>query len=244
MSDYARDGLDLDDEDRLPWLEPADGYDDADGLSPLKLLGFILLGLLLLGAIVGAIWWVKDRQDSSVSGGRLIASPIGDYKVPANEAGAKFDGEGDASFAASEGVERDGKIDVTRMPEVPVTAGGTAGAGAGTAAKADAAKPAAKVSAKVADATKPETKAPTAAPAASGTLVQLGAYGSQAIAKESWGKLAKRFPYLEPLAMTIQPVEIGSTTLYRLRASAGSTADATALCGKLKVAGENCLVVR
>jgi hypothetical protein len=96
------------------------------------------------------------------------------------------------------------------------------------------------VSTRVAD----ETAAParTAAPkAVPGGTIQLGAYGNAALAKDAWGKLSKRFAYLAPLAMTIEPVEIGGSTLYRLRAGAGK--QASLVCGKLKVAGESCIVV-
>ena len=38
--------------------------------------------------------------------------------------------------------------------------------------------------------------------------------------------------------------EVGERTVYRLRVSAGTAANAANLCGKLRVAGENCVVVR
>jgi hypothetical protein len=41
--------------------------------------------------------------------------------------------------------------------------------------------------------------------------------------------------------MSVEPTEVGGSTLYRLRATAG--AQANTLCGRLKVAGESCLVV-
>ena len=50
MGDYARGRLDLDDEDRLPWLEPALDEADEERISPLRLLGLIILGLVLIGA--------------------------------------------------------------------------------------------------------------------------------------------------------------------------------------------------
>ena len=51
MGDYARGRLDLDDEDRLPWLEPALDEADEERISPLRLLGLIILGLALIGAV-------------------------------------------------------------------------------------------------------------------------------------------------------------------------------------------------
>lgn len=242
MTDYPRDSLDLEEEDRLPWLEPANDADDGDGVSPLKLLGFVLVGLLLLGAVVGGVYWFQNRGDGGLAGeGRLIAAPEGDYKVPANQTDAKtFAGAGDASYAASEGVERDGRIDPSRVPEAPVTSG-AAPAKTGSPA---AAKPSARMNAAVIDGTKATAKPAAASGAKSGgAMIQLGAYGSQGSAKDAWGRLSKRFAYLEPLAMSVEQADVGGTTLYRLRAGAGSFSQANALCGKLKVAGESCLVV-
>lgn len=243
MSDYARGSLNLDDEDRLPWLEPADREDDNDGVSPLKLLAFIVTGLIALGVIVGGVYWIQNRTSSPASGGdaELIAAPAGDYKVPANEVDAKkFAGEGDASFAASEGVERAGRIDPSRVPEAPVTAGPAPV----EAAKTAAAKPSSQFSAPVSDATRGSAASkPAAAAKASGPMIQLGAYGSQSSAKDAWNRLSKRFDYLASLGTSVESVNVGETTLYRLRASAGTGAQASAICGKLRVAGESCLVV-
>lgn len=241
MVDYSRGSLNLDDEDRLPWLEPAVDPQETQGVSPLKLLGLIIAGLALLGALVAGIYWLQNRAGGG-GAGTLIAAPPGDYKVPAKEADAKkFAGEGDASFAASEGVERDGRIDPSRVPEAPVTSGAApvqADRGAATA------KPASRVTAPVADATRANAPKQAARPTgAGGGKIQLGAYGSQSMARDAWGRMSKRFPYLEPLGTSIEQAEVGGTTLYRLRAFAGSVAQAQALCGRLKVAGESCLVV-
>ncbi|WP_420144237.1 SPOR domain-containing protein [Sphingobium sp.] len=239
MSDYARGRLDLDDEDRLPWLEPAIDDEAEESISPLRLLGLILLGLALIGAVVAGVWWMQNRNGAGGAGeGQLIAAPTDGYKIAANEADAKkFDGEGDASFAASEGVARDGRIDPSRVPEAPIAKTAPAPAAAAAAAPG---KPSQSVSAKVADET---AAAPKAAPAPTrgGAMIQLGAYGSASGAKDAWTKLSKRFAYLAPLAMTVEPAQVGGGTVYRLRAGAGG--EASTICGKLKVAGESCMVV-
>src|SRR3546814_21013283 len=72
-------------------------------------------------------------------------------------------------------------------------------------------------------------------------MIQLGAYGNQAFAKDAWKRLSKRFTYLEPLPMSIEQAEVGGSTVYRLRAAAGGPA--STLCGKPKVAGQSCMVV-
>lgn len=238
MGDYARGRLDLDDEERLPWLEPAIEDEEEQSLSPLRLLLFILFGLLLIGAVVAGVWFVQNRVGGGAGGdGKLIAAPAGDYKIPAKEADArKFEGEGDASFAASEGVAREGRIDPSRVPEAPITPTGVANDGK----PAVPGKPSAQVTTRVADATAAKPPA-AAAPPVSGGTIQLGAYGSQSGARDAWKRLSKRFAYLEPLIMSVEPAEVGGSTVYRLRAVAG--AEAGKLCGKLKVAGESCMVV-
>jgi hypothetical protein len=106
MSDITNnDGLGLDDPDRLPWLETADGYEYDEGASPLKVAAMVLGGLALLAAIVGGIYWLQRNQTGGAQGnGELIAAQEGNYKVaPDDREGKKFEGEGDAAFAASEG---------------------------------------------------------------------------------------------------------------------------------------------
>ena len=251
MSDYSRDSLNFEDEDRLPWLEPAQDDDVEEGVAPLRLTGFILGGLALLGLIVGGVYFLRSLN-SDKGTGELIAAPSENYKIPASEADAKkFQGVGDSSFSTSEGVERGGRIDPARLPETPLetapaaTGKGSNNAEAVMARNAAAAKPAAKVSAPVADGTKADTKVAAPATKASGgsAQIQLGAYGSAAMARDAWGKLSKRFDYLASLGSSVEPVEVGSTTLYRLRAGVGNASNANALCGKLKVAGESCMVV-
>lgn len=253
MSDYARGRLDLDDEDRLPWLEPAIDDEADDRISPLRLLGLILLGLALIGAVVAGVWWMQNRNGGGSAGeGQLIAAPTEDYKIAANEADAKkFDGEGDASFAASEGVLPAGKVDPSRMPEEPAVTPAEREAAAKAAKKAAADKAAAAKAAAAKDkpgnaaaVTRPDEPAPKAEPAASGGWVQLGAFSSEAAANKAWGTLSKRFAYLTDLNRSVSPAKVGDGTVYRLRVGAGSAAGAQTLCGKLRVAGENCVVVR
>lgn len=247
MGNGDSDGLDLHDSDRLPWLEPADdGFGD-DGVSIARIAGLVLLGLALLGLIVGGGYWLKNRGAEPDTEARLIPAPGGDYKTPANEgAGKTFQGQGDASYATSEGVDTNGRIDASRMPEAPM-----AGVSRGSIAREDTAKPAmagarpaANIIAAVKDGTSAAAGGTELAAGAGGAMIQLGAYNSAAIAREAWGKLSKRFDYLAPLSSRIEKAEVGGATLYRLRAGAGNAADATTLCGRLKVAGESCIVVK
>jgi hypothetical protein len=220
MSDTnANDGLGLDDPDRLPWLETADGYEYDEGASPLKVAGMVLGGLALLAAIVGGIYWMQRNQTGGATGnGELIAAQEGDYKVKPDEAGGKtFEGEGDSAFAASEGK----KTGATIAPAVK--AGDT------------------KASDKAVG-TKPAASGPAPAGA---VMVQLGAFGDSAKADTAWAGLTKRFGFLAGTNRRIAEASgEGGRKIFRLQAITANAAAAQQLCAKLKAAGENCLIVR
>ena len=100
-----------------------------------------------------------------------------------------------------------------------------------------------------AEAPRPAT-APAADTAAMATsaggapLLQLGAFSSRAAARAAWGSFSGRFSYLAGLEPVVEPVEREGQTLWRLKASGtGSAARARDLCARLRVAGEDCLVV-
>lgn len=251
MAAQDRDtALDLDNEERLPWLEPAADFGDEEAVSPVRLLALVLAGLALIGAVLGGLWWWQGGGARGAS--ELIAAPAGPYKVPPADDGAKeFEGEGDASFAASEGVETSGRVDPARMPEEPAVADAPK-----AAVPAPAPPPAAKSAAPAAKApvvlskappaaTEPATKAPAAEPPPpAGAAIQLGAFSSEGSAAKAWTSLTTRFAYLEGLGRSVVPATVGGKTVYRLRAAAGSAAAASDICAKLRVAGESCAVVR
>ncbi|MEP3226982.1 MAG: SPOR domain-containing protein [Parasphingorhabdus sp.] len=122
MSDVNSDSLDLDDENRLPWLESAEDYEGEDEYSPIRVAIFLAVGIALLAAIVGGIYWMQKRDSGGLSGdGTLIAAQEGDYKVRPDDPQAKqFEGEGDASFAASEGQGTPGKLGTAPPVESPI----------------------------------------------------------------------------------------------------------------------------
>ena len=219
MTDDNRDeDLGLDDPDRLPWLETADGYEYEENASPLKVAGLVLAGLALLAAIVGGIYWLQRNQSDGASGnGELIAAQEGDYKVaPADREGKTFEGEGDSAFAASEGKKVGATIDPAK-------------------AKAVEAAPAAPGAA-------PAKTGP--APAGAG-FVQLGAVSDSAAADQAWAAMGKRFGFLSGLNRRIaEGAAEGGRKVYRLQAVTANPAAAQQLCAKLKAAGENCMVVK
>jgi hypothetical protein len=207
---------DLDDGDRLPWLEAVEDENAAEGPSALKLIAAVVIGLVAIGLVVGGLFWLGSRGgDAGANGdGELIEAPEGAYRVaPETPGGMQVEGQGGSAHAASAGAEKQGNLSM-RVPEAPVSGQPKAPAG----------------------------QAPAAQPAApSGPAIQLGAFSSQAAAQNAWRAMSGRFRYLAPLTHSIQPVQAGGRTLYRLRASGPGSAD---VCRRLQVAGETCAAVR
>ena len=193
MSDEARDPGD---EDRLPWLEAVEEEDGGGGPSAAKLVALVVIGLVAIGIVVGGLFWLGNRGEGG-GNGELIAAPEGDYKVkPGEPGGMRVEGEGDTSYAASQGDEPQGRIDPAAVPETPVTQ-----------------QPRQQ---------QPPAPPPAAGPQAT---IQLGAFSTQAAAAGAWRALSSRFGYLAPLTHSIVPVEAGGRTLYRLRASGAGAGD-------------------
>ncbi len=215
MSDVNRDSLDLDDEDRLPWLESADDYDGEGEYSPMRVALFVLCGLVLLAAIVGGIYWLQARDNGGLNGdGELIAAQEGDYKVrPDDPQAKKFEGEGDASFAASEGKDTTAKLGTNAPTEAPIkkTPAASTGDGASTTG---------------------------------GVMIQLGAFSTAGLADRSWAGFARRFESIGSLPKKIVRGAVDGGTIYRLNAVAPDAEQAQSVCNGLKAAGESCMVVR
>ena len=233
--------MDLREEDRLPWLETVEP-DEQETVGIGRVIALVVLGLAVLAAIIFGIY--KLQQRAPAGDGQLIAAQEGDYKVKPDDAGGlKVKGEGDSAIATSAGKSGNGAIDLRGVPEAPV-AGKRA-----VAAKADDAAGRNAVAQVPASGGRLVAAAPLAASkpngtgtATGGSLVQLGAYPSELIAKAAWTNFSKRFAYVGALGMSIQPVATGGRTLYRLRVNAGSANQAADICGRLRVAGETCFV--
>lgn len=232
MSETGQE-LGLQDEDRLPWLEAVDSDEENDGVPSGKLIGFMLAGLLAIGLVVGGVWWLRSQEQEPQGDGTLIAAQQGDYKVkPDAPGGMKVEGQGDSAFAASEGAEANGKVDTAAQTEVPVAVKKPNGVQA-------AAKPVARAK-PVVSTPLPPSGGKLVAAAPPGTLIQLGAYNSEAAANAAWRALAAKTPALGKLPKSVVSASVGGKTYFRLRANAGSPANATALCGQVG----NCMVVR
>ncbi len=233
--------MDLREEDRLPWLETVEP-DEQDTVGIGRVIALVVLGLAVLAAIIFGIY--KLQQRAPTGDGQMIAAQEGDYKVKPDDAGGlKVKGEGDSAIATSAGKSGNGAIDLRGVPEAPV------GGKRAVAAKADDAagrNAVAQVPASggrlVAAAPLTPSKPNGAGTATGGSLVQLGAYPSEAVANAAWTNFSKRFAYVGALGKSVQPVATGGRTLYRLRVNAGSANQAADICGRLRVAGETCFV--
>lgn len=234
----------LRDEERLPWLESAEA-EEPEGPSVARIVVLVLLGLVLLGAVIFGIWRMQASRSGGGSG-ELIAAQEGDYKIrPDDPGGLKVEGEGDSAIAASAGVNQSAAIDLRAVPEAPIT--GRRGA---SATPSPVATGKASASATVPAATAPlRAQAPMTAPKApvpgsgsGGSLVQLGAFPTEAAANTAWSAIARRFGYVAQLGKSVAKAEVNGRTVYRLRVNAGSAGAAADICGRLKVAGEGCFV--
>lgn len=259
MTDYSRDRLGPDDEDRLPWLEPVEEEPEESGIGSGKLIAGLIAALVVIGLIIGGVFWMRSRSEGAASGdGSLIEAPDSYYKERPANATDQSDGD-EIVYSASKGNEVESAIDTSAVAEAPVNIDRSAPAPAPqSAAPAPkpatpppaAAKPAPTASAPVVAAPpkpKPEVKpAPAkvapepAAPTSGGSMVQLGAFSSQAKANSAWKTLSSRFSFLSGLTQSVVPVQSGDKTLYRLRASGGNAGD---ICARLRIAGESCSVI-
>lgn len=209
--------LDLEEEERLPWLESVDDEDDY-GNDNGRLVTFLVGGLVVLAALVGGIWWATHRggENELQADGSVIEAPATPYKeAPKDPGGKTFAGTGDTSYAVSAGQTRAPKLE--RGGEVLV-----GGGEAGKAGEKGGDKP---------------------APAPSGVGVQVGAYTSLATAEAGWTRLSSQHDsVLSGVKHRVVEGKADIGTVYRLQALAGDASSANDLCSRLKAAGVACQV--
>jgi cell division septation protein DedD len=238
-----RSGQGYDEQDRLPWLETAEeDYPQDHSVARFMLLA--VLALAVLGTAVLGYLWYQRTQNPINGNGELIKAPAGDYKVKPDEPGGmKAEGEGDTVFATSQGATSNSSINVGALPEAPVEGTRAAAPGGGTAPGTKNAKLAIPGPTIVGpNASAAGTKLAATRPG-SGSLIQLGAFPNEAGANVAWVRLSKRFAYLAPLGKSVERGEAANgSAVWRLRVNAGSNPQARELCGRLKVAGENCFI--
>lgn len=140
MSDLGRSVGGTADEDRLPWLEPVEEERNDDGVSAARLIAGLVVALVALGLVIGGVYWLKQRAGgpgTAAGDPTLIAAQPGAYKVkPTEPGGMDVKGQGDSSYATSEGADPNAKIDLAAVPEAPIGKDGKPVAAASAAAPA------------------------------------------------------------------------------------------------------------
>jgi hypothetical protein len=209
-------------DEALPWLE-GDGDDDNEGVDTARMVGFALIAVILLAAIVGGIWYAsRDRADPELlADGSTIEAPDGPYKERPEDPGGKVhEGTGDTSFAVAEGQSRESQV---------------------------AAEPVARPSIDRQQAQRPATSPaarPTPTPRADtgGVGVQVAAYSDRQAAERGWNQLVGQYSALSGLRHRVVEGRADIGTVYRLQAVTANVAAANELCSKLKRAGAACQV--
>ena len=213
-------------DEQLPWLQPVEDEDEPRGLSARKMLAALALVLVAAAIVAATFFWLGQRNSGADGRPEVIHAPPGPYKVkPVNPGGLDISSESETAFETSAGEDRDAQLDASKLPKGVVL------------------KPADEQP----DAAPAEEKKPAAPPApepkatgGTGSVIQLGAFANQAQAERAWTALSARFPSIAAMSKMIVPYPGG----IRLRAGAGSPADAKQACETLKAAGENCFVAQ
>ena len=223
MNDRAGSG----DNEALPWLEAVDDEDQPRGVSARKMLAALVMVAIAVAIIAGTTFYL-GRQSGGSGPPELIRAEAGPYKVrPDDPGGLDVAGDSGTAFATGAGEDTDAQLDVGKLTEPPPPLPPAPGEP----------KPVPPPEPKPVEAP-PVT--PPAVPGAPGPTVQLGAYGSTAKAETAWRMLSSRFPAVAGLTKQVVPYSSG----FRLRAGAGSAAEANAVCAAVTAGGENCFVVR
>lgn len=202
-----------DEDEHLPWLE-GDEDEEAGTVDTGRIVGIAVIGLLVVAAVVGAIWALTRAgpDPEMVADGSTIESPEGPIKSRPEDAGGQVAaGTGDVAPQQGEGRETEGRIAASETARPSI----------------DRRQPG-------------EEEAPAAA--ASGVGVQVGAFSSRQNAETAWNALRSKTDVLNGVSRSIVQVEVDNGTLFALRAMAGSAGEANALCGRLKNAGIDCQV--
>ncbi|MBZ6379685.1 hypothetical protein B5C34_15235 [Pacificimonas flava] len=266
MADGVRDESEFEEEpgEGLPWLEPTElELDERGGLVSRRAV-LIVAGSVV--AIVAALFLFAalfGGDDIEVPDGEvpLVRAPEGPFKVEPKDRGGLVVSESERmTSAVASGEDLPSDVATDRLPEVAVPVVPPAGEDADAPPRdllAEAEEDAARRDAAGGDA--PRTPASDEGAASDsdtgeepvserssggGQTIQLGAFSSQSRARDVWETFTGRYSYLAPLSMVLQPVEVNGTTLYRLRATIpDGGAGADEICNRLKLAGEQCVVV-
>ncbi len=206
--------LELDDDERLPWLESADDEGDEQGVDAGRIVGFVLIALLVLAVVLGGGWYLlKGRGNPElVADGSTIEAPEGPYKERPEDPGGRIaEGTGDVAPAVGLGQSQQGRLAQEQDVPPPRVASEAEGS---------------------------ETETST------GVAVQVGAFSSRETAQRGWATLTRQTEVLSGVKHRIVEGKADIGTVYRLQAVAGDVAAAKRLCDALQADGVACQVKR
>jgi len=233
--------LDLaDGEERLPWLESDDDYDEG-GFDIGRLVIFGAVALIALLGILGLIWVLSQpgQDEELLAEGSTIEAPDTPYRTsPDDPGGSEVAGTGDMSFEVSEGESRETRLANnagTASPSIDREQGANGAAQNGTDANG--------AGSRGADARGADSGSDGAASSGS-VAVQVAAYSSRARAQEGWNSVSRRFEALQGLKHRIEEASVDGATVYRLQALAGSETAADTVCRSIRAAGGDCTIIR
>ena len=221
-------------DEQLPWLQSVEDEDEPRGISARKMLAALAVEVVAALIVAGSFFWLGRSSGSEGGAPELIRAPAGPYKVkPPNPGGLHSAADSQTAFETSAGQDTDAQLDTSKLAETGATARPPASPETKTPTSAEPKTPA------------PAATAPTPEPAVkatggAGSVIQLGAFGNRTQAERAWTALSARFPNVAAMGKMIVPFPGG----IRLRAAAGSAADAKQACDALKAAGENCFVAQ
>lgn len=222
--DEGEGELDLADTDNLPWLESDEEDEDAGGLDTAQIIGFAAVLVLLLGAVVGGVWFISNKGEGSqvVADGGVIEAPAGPIKErPENPGGKEFAGTGSVAPVVGEGGTRPAVV---------------------ASKDAAPAAPSPKLTPVVTPSGTPAAATATVPAAVQGVGVQLAAYGTRARAEQGWNDLSRRTEALSGVKYRVVEGKVDIGTVYRLQAVAPDRAAAERLCAALKADGLDCQI--
>lgn len=240
--------LSLDTEERLPWLEPVEPViaPATQGTASVRTLMLAVAGAIIL--VFGGLLWMKNRDVRLDGDGSVIAAPALPYKVrPDDIGGMTVEGQGDAAFAASEGADANGQLDLAAESEAPVQAPRVAQTkpttpiATGQKASATVAVGGVLVPARP-NIPGPRPAAQQPADVKGTGLIQLGTYSDAAGANQAYAALTQRYAVLDGLPRQTAKTIVAGKTFYQLRISAG--AQAQDVCARLKAGGASCSLVK
>lgn len=212
----AEQQLALEDDDSLPWLEDDGEYEDEGGFDA-RLIWFALLGLLVIGGLLLAAWWILHGQADPelVADGSTIEAPDGPYKErPEDPGGREVAGTGDTAYQVAEGEAQRGRL-------------------------SDEGEEAPRHETEVAEAEPSETQETASSDA---VYVQIGAFTSRSDANQAWVDASNRYSAISGMRHRVVEAEVNGARVYRLQVIAADRATGDATCRSIRNAGGDCYI--